>query len=216
MIDMFTNYQNLSDYYIPNNISEQKNIGKSYTKLDPINGSKPYELYSAKNELEGYYWYYGDALNLEFNIDGEITVESNSIIFRSPDQQPTLTTEGRIEQRAYNIIDLRSWTCVSFENGLYIWEEDEEFVYPLNGDKQIYVSAKDYLSDKTINIELYNFRLERIAAKSYNGSNSVIFEIDKDLSSKLVKGIYYCSLTVDGADIHQTLFAPQDCKLLVK
>lgn len=72
MIDMFSNYQNLSENYIPNNLSQQLTKPCSYTKLDTCDLTRPYELYNAKNELEGYYWYYGNNINLEFNIEGDI------------------------------------------------------------------------------------------------------------------------------------------------
>ena len=79
MIDMFTNYQNLSDTYIPNNLSEHKCKPESYTKLSPIDTSKPYELYDAKGELEGYFWHYGETINLDFSITGEIILDDGSL-----------------------------------------------------------------------------------------------------------------------------------------
>lgn len=80
MIDMFTNYQNLNKDYIPNNLSQC--TPKSYTsKLDPCEITKPYELYDAKGDLEGYYWYYGESIVLDFSIDGEITeLEANGYV----------------------------------------------------------------------------------------------------------------------------------------
>lgn len=72
MIDMFTNYQNLSENYIPNNLYQQLTKPCSYTKLDICDLTRPYELYDAKGELEGYYWYYGNNIVLEFNIEGDI------------------------------------------------------------------------------------------------------------------------------------------------
>ena len=77
-MDMFTNYQNLSEQYIPNNLSEHKYKVESYTKLCPVENSKPYELYNAKNELEGYFWYYGDSINLDFSITGEVILDDGS------------------------------------------------------------------------------------------------------------------------------------------
>ena len=97
MIDMFTSYQNLSEYYIPNNLSKKLTSPKSYTKLDPNEKSKPYELYNAKGELEGYYWHEGDQLVLDFSIDGEVTVESSAIIFDAHGETPTEdTTSGDV------------------------------------------------------------------------------------------------------------------------
>ena len=61
MIDMFTNYKNISDYYIPNNLNAASSKPYSYTKLNSCEESKPYELYNSKGDLEGYYWYYGES-----------------------------------------------------------------------------------------------------------------------------------------------------------
>ena len=215
MIDMFTNYQNLSEYYIPNNLSKSFDKPQSYTKLDPIAGSKPYELYNAKGELEGYYWYYGNLLNLEFNIDGEITVESNAIIYKTAGQCPTYNTEGRIGQKIYNIVDFKSWQCVGYKKSQYLWLEDKEFTYPIKGDK-VYLSADKYLADKTLKLTIYNFRYESVYEKSFTRSSTIIVPIDESLSNKLMKGVYYCTLEVAGPNVCETLFGIDDCKLLVK
>jgi hypothetical protein len=213
---MFTNYQNLSDYYIPNNLNKQIKTPQSYTKLERNKASKPYELYNIKNELEGYYWYEGEIFNLEFNIDGEITIESNSLIFNAPGECPNLLTEGRIGQKAYNISDLISWTCISIAVDNYIWEQDSEFIYPLGAEKSVFVSAKEYLKDKIIKATFYNFRLEEMFSKTFEGQSQIIISIDNELKDFFKKGIYYCSLEVSGSNTYQKLFGPQDCKLLVK
>lgn len=217
MIDMFTNYQNLSDYYIPNNLSQNISTPKSYTsKLNPIEASKPYELYNARGNLEGYYWYRGDQVVLDFNIDGEFTVEANATIFTSIGEGPTITTEGRLGQKAYNIVDYKSWKCVAYVGNYYSWELEPDFIYPVGGEKSIYVDASDYMKDKTITFTIYNFRLEPIYNRNFAGTSEFKLQVDKELSDILLKGIYYCSLEVSGKDSHQTLFSPEDCKLLVK
>jgi hypothetical protein len=189
----------------------------SYTsKLDPTEKSKPYELYNARGELEGYYWYYGNVLNLEFNITGELTVENDAIIFKLGNQTPTETTVGYVGQRAYNIIDLKSWTCQSFTNGVYTWLEDEEFTYPEFEGESIYLDAAEYLRGKEVKLSIYNFRREVIAEKYLKAAPTIIFCIDPKLSEKLVRGLYYCSLEIFGEDIKETLFDANDCKLLVK
>jgi hypothetical protein len=104
---MFTNYNSIPENYVPNNLVRSFPVGRSYTKLDPIQASKPYEEYDAKGELIGYFWRYGETLNLEFNIDGEITVEDDAIVLTSAGTTPDNAT-GKILQRAYNVIDKKN------------------------------------------------------------------------------------------------------------
>lgn len=213
---MFLNYQNIADNYKPNNLMCSFPVGKSYTKLDPVEASKPFEEYNARGELVGYFWHYGETVHLEFNIDGEITVESDAIIYAASCDYPTIETEGYIGQKAYNIVDFISWTCVGIVEGNYIWKEDCEFTYDPTSSSSIYVSAREYLADKRVEFTLYNFRQEPIYKKTYGGTTNIVVTIDKELSNKLHKGIYYCSLTVIGDNVVTPVFTSKDCTLLVK
>lgn len=216
---MFLNYHNIADNYTPNNLISAFPVGKSYTKLDPVKESKPYEEYNAKGELIGYSWYYGETLNLEFNINGEIVVESDAIIYSAHNDFPSVDTKGHIGRRAYNIADLISWTCTQAfpEEGLYVWEQDKEFEHDLAGATTcVYISASDYLAKKQLELQILNFRFEPILTKTFKGTTKLIFNIDKELSSKLVKGIYYCSLTVVNDNVRTPIFGAKDCTLLVK
>ena len=212
---MFLNYHSISDNYTPNNLIKAFPCTMSSSKLLATDISKPYEEYNVNGELEGYFWRYGDTLNLDFTIDGEITVESDAIILSSANEEPDENTVGHIGQKCYNICDFVSWTCVAFSNSKYIWSKDSAFTYP-NTDNTIYVSAKDYLEGKSAKITLYNFRMEPIYIYNVKASSNIIMPITKELSEKMVKGIYYCSLEISSLDMQQTIFFPQDCKILVK
>lgn len=216
MVDMFTNYQNLAQDYIPNNLAAYHTKPCSYTKLDPQAASKPYELYDAKGNLEGYYWYEGNQIVLDFSIDGEITIESNALILSVANQVPSNRTEGRLGQQIYNIIDKRSWTCTAYAGLDFVWTENDEFIHPLDKGVPVFIDAADYLKDKSLRFNLYNFRMDVIHTISNSGTNKFKIFIDNDLAKKLVRGIYYCSLEVISKDGTETLFAPTDCKLLVK
>ena len=213
---MFLNYQNLADNYIPNNLINAFPYRTKETKLDPITASKPFEEYNAKGELIGYFWRYGETLNLEFNIEGEITIETDAILLKVKGQTPTTKTIGKVGQRAYNIVDLASWTCSGMTYGEYIWNQDAEFTYPVSATRSVYLSADDYLSDKSVEVTLYNFRMEPICKKLYPASSTIIFNIDRELSNQLVKGIYYCSVIVFNEKVCYTIFDSNDCTLLVK
>lgn len=213
---MFLHYQNVADNYTPNNIKRSFPVGKSYTKLDPVKASKPYEEYNAKGELIGYFWHYGEVLNLEFNIDGEITVESDALIFTNHGEFPMLSTEGKLYQRAYNVVDFVSWTCVGYVDGNFIWRQDAEFEYDENSNKSVYVDASQYMQDKQLKLVIYNFRMEPVHEVVLNGTCKATVSIDQELSMKLRKGIYYCSLNVIAPGVNIPVFGSKDCVLVVK
>ena len=212
---MFLNYQNIANSY-PNNLVNAFPSCDICSKLNPLEASKPYEEYNIKGDLIGYFWRYGETLNLEFNIDGELTIESDAILFKKSGQVPTVRTMAKIGQRAYNIIDLKSWTCTAIEAGNYIWEADTEFTYPVGADRKVYIPAESYLKDKHVEVTLYNFRMEPICKKLYDAAPTIIFGIDKELSKKLVRGIYYCSVTVFNDEVAYKIFDTTDGSLLVK
>jgi len=215
-MSMFLNYHDIADNYTPNNLIKAFPQKLNDCKLDPVDASKPYEDYNVKGELIGYFWRYGETLNLEFNIDGEVTVESDAILYKASGQKPTTSTKGRVGQKLYNIIDLISWTCVSNIRREYVWQQDAEFTYPLNGDKSVYVTAADYLADKQVEVTLYNFRMEPLCKKIYAGSPQIIFSIDRELSCSLPRGIYYCSVKVFNDETMFTIFDVTDGSLTVK
>lgn len=215
---MFDMYDNLQDYYVPNNLRPCP-PKPCDDKLIQECVKKPYEEYNAEGKLIGYYWYYGDTINLEFNIDGDIIVEDNAIIYTAINETPTEQTSGVIGQKAYNVIDLKSWTCTAIDslNNTYTWTEDSQFTNPESGDRNIYVTAQDFMKDKQVTVELYNFRREPIITKTYAGSTQIIFAIDKDISKQLVRGVYYCSLTVwSGEELSRTILYQEECSLNVK
>ena len=214
---MFTNYQDNRNY-IPNNLLCSCSVGKSYTKLDPLKASKPYEEYNAKGELVGYSWYQGETINLEFNIDGEIIVETDALKYFAHEEQPSSTTIGKVGQKAYNVVDLRSWICVSADNitNKYSWSEIEFEHDSADAAESVYVSAADYLADKQLELRLLNFRYEPIYTSLFDGNSKLIFTIDTELANKLQKGIYYCSLTVISDTVRTTIFDSTDCVLLIK
>ena len=63
-------WDNLEDNYVPTNTPSCPSKNKVY---DPLRPKKPYEEYNAKGELIGYWWNYGDTVNLEFKLSGQIT-----------------------------------------------------------------------------------------------------------------------------------------------
>ena len=212
---MFDNYNNQNTNYIPNNLTYDGKSPQSY----PI----PYTDYNAEEEKIGYYWYYGDTVNLSFDITGEMTVESNSIIYYISGQYPTINTVGELNQKAYNVADLLSWTLTAIEvdEGLteYIWTADDEFENPQEGDKQVYITASDYIRGMTAQIKIHNFRYEVVYTEEQKvNSNEVTLSIGKDLSDKLVKGTYYITLTLidEAVQSYIPLLKDKECVIDVR
>lgn len=154
---MFDSYENVRDHYVQPN---KPITPKPDNRLEPLKLRMPYEELNAKGELVGYYWYYGDTINLEFTIEGEVT-----------------TVDG--EQ---------------------------------------YTTAEDFMKDKIVQVEIFNFRYESVCIKTFAGSTVINFAIDTDLSKKLVKGTYTCSLSVLNSltGMNKTLIHQEDCTLIVK
>lgn len=191
MSNMFDNYTITSEQ--PCNLN-RKHVNKSCRK--------PYEEYNAEGKLVGYYWYYGDAINLQFEITGEVSVDNDAIVYTALGDYPTTSTIGTIGQKAYNITESKSWTCSEIIESndqieyIYIWLEDSEFKYPDNGGKAIYISASQYLTGKKARIEIFDFRYNKILEQVIDASSINNFNIDLETSAKLLKGIYYCQVSL--------------------
>lgn len=212
---MFKNYQNIDPNHIPDNSSCIRNRSMSYTKLCPVSSGKPYEEYDMKGNLIGYSWRYGETLNLEFNIDGEITVEDTALILTATGQTPS-SEYGFIGQRAYNVVDLLSWTCTAITTSEHHWTLDKEFTYNTEATQSMYIPADTYLKHKTIIVTLRDFRYDEVFRASFDGKSKIVFPITPDLSKKLVKGIYYCEMFVVTDSSSIPVFTTADCTLLVK
>lgn len=161
MCSMFDTYENIPQNYVPNNIKPNDPLACKCppNKLEPIKPILPYEEYNVEGELIGYYWYYGDQVNLEFNIDGEVTLV----------------------------------------------------------DEETYIPAEDFLKDKKITITILDFRNNIVVDRVFDASTKVIFMVDKELSKKMVRGVYNCTVTVwDDDGFTKTIFANEDATFIVK
>lgn len=186
---MFDNYNNIDKDYIPTN--ENKCCGKNNIPFVKA----PNVEYNVENEPVGYYWYYGDTINLRIHLTGSIKVAQDSIIYTATGQAPTTETVGIIDQKAYNVIDLISWTCTAIIDSDYIWTQDDDFITPDAG-KGVYFTAEKYLEGKTVRATIYNFRHEQVDNKIFLGNTIITYPIDAELSNKLVKGVYYLEVVV--------------------
>ena len=67
---MFENFQNIPTSYTPNNYQNKITDNTSVQSVSP---NKPYEIKNALGEVTGYFWYYGNSIDLVFDIQGEYT-----------------------------------------------------------------------------------------------------------------------------------------------
>lgn len=218
---MFTNYQQeLVKVYQPNNLVNAFPTPITDSKLKSLPEGKPYEEYDAKGNLIGYCWKQGETLNLEFNIEGELTVEDNALVSFIKGETPENLSVDSESRRYYNVFDMKSWTA--FRDGDDVtWVEDQEFTYPESDSeftlKRIFIPAENYLEDKQVVVTLFNFRMEPIHTWNSGVTRSkVVCPIDKELSRTLVRGIYYCSAVVENESVRFNIFDTTDCVLHVK
>lgn len=106
MPGIFDNYENLSDNYIPSNSCYPScpKPSNNCLNLEPCHPTKPYYTdYDIEGNIAGYWWYYGNTLNLEFTIEGEITIEgSSNWIPVEEDEVQNYLSDKLITIRLYN------------------------------------------------------------------------------------------------------------------
>jgi hypothetical protein len=179
---MFENYDNITT----TNKCNGANNCKSF--------NSPYEDYDEKGNLIGYKWAYGSTIDLDFNLSGQISFPSDSIIYKEANQTPTMQTVGEINSLAYNVVDLKKWQLKAIVNGEYIWQEESIYNTPNEGDLNCYITADDYLKHKKLIFKLFDNNLCKVDEKIYDAESSITYTINKELADKLTKGIYYFSL----------------------
>lgn len=213
-MSMFDSYQNLNDDYVAKNIDCNMPEKREY-----YSDKLPQIEFNIKGEFVGYSWAYGDTLRIELPIDRTLLVEDNAIIFSIKNQIPNENTVGEYGQKLYNAIDKKLWECKSIGQTTYVWEE-LPFSIPKNGVKPVLFPFDYDLSNKQVSISIYNFRMEKI----YNNTSplqlllvdnttissndvilnmrmpysllSIYLDIDKELSSKLLKGQYTIDIVI--------------------
>lgn len=193
-MSIFDNYENLSSTYVPNN---QKEVLERQNIFIP---SIPRKEFDAFGNFLGYSWSYGDTLSFNILLSKTIKVEENALIYETENEGPDSSTIGIKGQRAYNTVDIKSWTCETLDQTIYNWVEDKVFKYPkLAGTKEINLETFKDIYSKKVLFTIKNFREETIYSKEMVVANKEIeieINIDKELSNKLLQGIYYAYITV--------------------
>ena len=207
MASIFDNYDNLKEQYIPSNMNNKPCPPPPNPKLDPAIPKKPYCDYNAKGELVGYWWPYGNTVNLEFELSGEATTDDTYFDVRD------FIKNKQIQIKLYNfrheVIDTK----------LYDGKDYQSFVKVKGITKKsiglFYIYDEE--TDQYIGVKLPEAYEE---GRDYYISNPdpvcIVYPIDEAMSLTLEKNTYYCSLSIINKGINETVFYQEDCTLTVR
>lgn len=199
MANMFENYENLSSQYIPSNLNK--------TPCAPCNTEpkQPFEDYDAEGKLVGYWWNYGDTINLGFELTGEVVAEDTYISIRD------FIINKNIKIQLYN------FRHELIDTQLFSGKDHQDFTYTVDYKVNNSTQGTRYTySNGTYSpVDLpKNF----VAGVTYYNQNPVTvnYSIDSSLSSKLTRGVYYCSLIIYDENSSITVISQNDFTLTVK
>ena len=205
-MSMFDNYDNLSTDYIPNN-----SYTETFSDYVAVDDKLPRIAKDIKGNFVGYAWDYGDVFDLVFDVSETIRVRDDSLIYTTSGKKPDEFTAGLYSgQQAYNLADAKSWTFVGKSAGFYVWIEDEEITYPVDGKKQLTLFTD--MSNKIVEVNIYNFRWELMHSFKASNTNKIVCKIDTTLTENMPRGVYYCTVRVTG---NSTSILRKKCRLIV-
>ncbi len=209
MSSIFDNYDNLQQQYIPSNMNNKPCPPKANPFLDPAIPKQPYCEYNAEGNLVGYWWAYGNTVNLEFDLSGEVTVENDNYI-----DVREFIKDKQIKINVYNfrheIIDTMLFDGKDYQSfvkvdnitnqsiGLfYIYDEDTDTYSGVQLPEGYEAGTQYYISNPE-DVE-------------------IVYPIDADKSASMFeKGTYYCSLSIIGKGLNETVFFEENCTLMVR
>lgn len=77
---MFDSFNNIKTTYQVNPYAPQYPPQKIPTQIIQNNPNKPYEVVDARGVLTGYFWYYGNSVDLTWDIVGEVTTTQDNYV----------------------------------------------------------------------------------------------------------------------------------------
>lgn len=185
-MSMFDNYQNLNPNYAPDNRR------KTVRKTECFNANIPQKQTNAMGEFIGYKWNEGDIFAFSVNMNDSICVESDAIIYDTPQESPNSQTVGDFGQKAYNTSDMKSWICLSCGQLDYEWELQKCFIHPRKTKRMITLKNNIRLANQTVDMSIKNFRDEVIYSSSVvcDENCEVVIDITKEISDILLSDDY--------------------------
>ena len=193
--NMFKSFEHQPVWYIPDNMHE---LPKNPVSLSLNNNNLDFILdNNDPTKIRGYSWNFGETCEIPISVNKQIFVNSDSYITDIINDHPTEHTEGHYLQKFYNTVDVRSWTMVDFEPTCdkYTWQEDEMLTFMNDGDMLINITPKMF--GRKIVAKFLNFRKELLLKFVYEDVNDTEVIIDKETSSKLLRGVYTLEIYIE-------------------
>lgn len=165
MMDLFSS--NISTTY-PTTYGTTKNE----SKLDVVNVNKPFEIKDKLGNIDGYFWYQGNSVDLVFNLDGYVILGGNK--YNSIGE-----VIGALDFEA-KILDHRNNTVMKFTNSPY---DVNKLVVSVSEDVEKCSVTLTLTSDKSSQIAKGRYRIELTASLGYEYHETVfpadtcIFEV---------------------------------------
>ena len=106
---MFSSFTTPSTQYTPNNFQQCFPMVPPNNSIQEVSVNKPYELKNPDGSLKGYFWYYGNSVELVFNLSGQITSVAGDNYVTINQVLKSLTLIG-------SIYDFRHNKILSFSN----------------------------------------------------------------------------------------------------
>lgn len=213
MASIFDNYDNLKEQYIPSNMNRKPCPPKANPFLDPAVPKQPYCEYNAEGNIVGYWWPYGNTVNLEFDLDGYVTIDGSDVYVDARDFIKDKQIKIQIYNFRHEVIDTKLYDGKDYQTITY--HRAPEVNKHTHGVYYIYKEKEDGGEYIAVNLpENYDKNEKYFKAADIE----VIYPIDADKSLTFEKGTYYCSLSIVSKELNQTVFfEDQDCcTLMVK
>ena len=194
-MSMFTDYDNQPDNYVPNNIRDVLCPPRLF-----LTDGLPIEEQNVLGKFIGYTWHYGDTFDFIIPIQEKVKVEDNAIVYTVTEETPTENTQGEIGQMAYNTVDLLCWKCRGLFGSIYIWDKQDQFTYPENGTKEVTLIVHKDISGNKVKVNIYNFRMEKVMDKWFEGEDSITLSLSEEDYETLVPDIYTFEIVIYNED----------------
>ena len=182
MNSMFSSFTNFETTYQPNPFQPTYPRQEANCKVQGVNMNKPYEVKNLDGSIKGYFWYYGNSVDLVFEISeaqnfGEDSLNQD-VAVTLLDQDQYITTQDAL----INVMQELQARIVIYN---FRMEPILEFSNNIDSENKLIIDP----SKEIISIQITNA-----------------------LSSKLVRGKYHLTLEVSNLDgYHETLFSADTC-----